>query len=137
MTKKNITITIVTIVIVLWLVTGIKMYNKNSNSITTISSSSTASNVSIVSGKQEITLTVWPWYNPKISTAKADMPTVLKVVGKNAYWCESAVRIPELKYAVNLEPKGTDTVDLWIHKAGDTINGTCGMGMYNFQIKFN
>lgn len=55
-----------------------------------------------MNGKQQITITAGQGYTPRITQAKAGMPTEIKIQGRNAYGCESAVRIPELGYSKNL-----------------------------------
>ncbi len=139
MTRTNIIIVLVTILLVGSLVTGIKIYKANGSptDISAQTSASTSSNVKMVNGKQQITIIASQGYNPKMTSAKAWIPSEIKIQGNNAYGCESAVRIPKLSYSKNLDPKWSDTVQVPAQKAGDTINGTCWMWMYNFQIKFN
>lgn len=111
--------------------------NPNSNTTKTSGISSISSNVSNVEGKQIITILAWNGkYDPKTTTAKAGMPTSIKLQGKNAYGCESAVRIPSIQYAKNLDPNGSDTVEIPAQTPWSTIDGTCSMGMYRFQVKF-
>lgn len=138
MTKTNIIIAIVTVLLVGGIVTGVKLYkgdNTSSNAWTV--STAPSSNVVVVNGKQQITITAGQGYSPKMTVAKAGMPTEIKIQGRNAYGCESAVRIPELSYSKNLDPKWSDIVQLPEQKAWDVVNGTCAMGMYSFQIQFN
>jgi plastocyanin domain-containing protein len=136
MTKTNIIIAIITVLLVWGIVTVVKLY-KGENSSNSGWITSTSSNVVIVSGKQQITITAWQGYSPRVTQAKAGIPTEIKIQGKNAYGCESAVRIPKLSYSKNLDPKWSDIVQVPEQKAWDVINGTCAMGMYNFQVKFN
>lgn len=138
MTKTNIIIAIVTVLLVWGIVTGVKLYkgdDASSNAWTV--STAPSSNVVIVNGKQQITITAGRGYSPKMTVAKAGMPTEIKIQGRNAYGCESAVRIPELSYSKNLDPKWFDIVQVPEQKAWDVVNGTCAMGMYSFQIQFN
>lgn len=138
MTKTNTIIAIITVLVVWWVVTGVKFYKGNDTSSNAWSvSTSASSNVVVVDGKQQITITAGQGYSPKVTVAKAWIPTEIKIQGRNAYGCESAVRIPELSYSKNLDPKGSDVVQVPEQKAWDVINGTCAMGMYSFQIKFN
>lgn len=138
MTKTNIMITIITLLAVGGLITGVKFYQNNNNENGRGSiSTATSSNVVIVDGKQYVTITAGQGYRPRMTQAKAGMPTEIKIQGKNAYGCESAVRIPQLSYSKNLGPSWSDIVQLPAQKAWDVINGTCAMGMYSFQVKFN
>ena len=138
MTKTNIIIAIVTILMVWGIVTGVKLYKgTDTTDAVWTASTSASSNVVMVNGKQQITITAGQWYSPKVTVAKAWVPTEIKIQGRNAYGCESAVRIPKLSYSKSLDPKGSDVVQVPEQKAWDIINGTCAMGMYSFQIKFN
>jgi len=58
-----------------------------------------------VNGEQQITITAGAGYRPRVTMAQANMPTKIRIEGDNAYGCESAVRIPQLSYVKNLEPK--------------------------------
>ena len=90
----------------------------------------------MVNGKQEISIIAWNGYNPRVPIAKAGVATTIKIQWKNAYGCESAVTIPSLKYAKNLDANGSDSVEVEPQKAWTTMEGLCGMWMYRFQIKF-
>jgi Cu+-exporting ATPase len=100
------------------------------------SSSSSVENVSIENGKQIITLGVKGGYSPRITNAKANMPTILRLVTNNTFDCSSAVSIPALGYRANLPQSGTTEVEIPSQTAGVSIQGTCGMGMYNFKLEF-
>ncbi len=138
MTKTNIIIAIITVILVWGIVTGVKLY-KGNDAVDAVwtASTSASSNVVMIDGKQQIIITAGQWYSPKMTVAKAGIPAEIKIQGKNAYGCESAVRIPMLNYSKNLDSKGFDIVQVPEQKAWDIINGTCSMGMYSFQIKFN
>ncbi|MBP6911489.1 hypothetical protein KBC03_08030 [Patescibacteria group bacterium] len=58
----------------------------------------------VLDGKQYITITAAQGYSPRMTQAKAGLPTEITIQGKNAYGCESAVRIPQLSYSKNLDP---------------------------------
>lgn len=92
-------------------------------------------NVSIVDGKQVINLTAKAGYSPRKSKAKAGIPTILKVTTNGTFDCSSSIRIPSLKLSQNLPTTGESTLDLGSPKVG-VLNGTCGMGMYPFEIDF-
>lgn len=135
MNKSHIIIVVIAVFIVAALTLGVQFYKKDNPS--SISNSIAWSNVKIIDNKQEITIIAWSArYTPMLTRAKAWLPTTLKIQGKNAYGCESAVRIPQLSYSKNLDSNGSDVVDLWVQNAWSVMNGMCAMGMYNFQIKF-
>jgi hypothetical protein len=104
-------------------------YNKSAGNLTA------ENNVSVVDGKQIITINAKGGYNPRKSSAKSGIPTVLKVVTNGTYDCSSAIRIPSLKYSANLPPSGETEIDLGQPATGK-LAGSCGMGMYFFEIDF-
>lgn len=92
-------------------------------------------NVTLVEGKQFIEITAKGGYTPKISNAKAGLPTILRVETKGTFDCSSALRLPSLNISKNLPASGTTDIDLGVQPAG-TLQGTCAMGMYNFEMIF-
>jgi len=95
----------------------------------------TAANVSIVDGKQIIEITAKGRYQPRKSIAKAGIPTILRFNTSGTFDCTSVVRIPSLNISRNLPPTGATDIDLGNAKVG-TLQGSCGMGMYPFEITF-
>lgn len=94
------------------------------------------SNVSIVDGKQIIEIDAKGGYRPRITLAKADIPTVLRMNTKGSFDCSLSVSIPSIGYRINLPQTGTTDTEVPPQKAGTTLHGLCAMGMYNFQIQF-
>jgi len=94
-----------------------------------------ANNVSIVDGKQIIEVSVKGGYRPQKSLAKAGVPTILRFVTNSTYDCSGAVRIPSMGYSAFLPSTGKTDVDLGVQQAG-VLRGSCGMGMYTFEIDF-
>lgn len=92
-------------------------------------------NVSVVDGKQIIELKAKGGYSPRISTAKAGIPTILRVTTSGTFDCSASVRIPSLGIVKLLSNSGTEDIDLGTQKGG-VLQGSCGMGMYPFQINF-
>jgi plastocyanin domain-containing protein len=92
-------------------------------------------NVSIIDGKQIIEIKAKGGYTPRISTAKAGMPTILRFDTNGTFDCSASVRIPSMSISELLPNSGSKDIDLGSPKAG-TIQGSCGMGMYPFQINF-
>jgi plastocyanin domain-containing protein len=97
--------------------------------------SSSASNVSVIGNEQVINISAKGGYNPRVSTAKAGIPTVIRFQTQGTFDCSSYVRIPSLNVNKILPRTGTTEIDLGIPKIG-TLQGSCGMGMYPFQIQF-
>lgn len=98
---------------------------------------SAANNVSILDGKQIIAISAKGGYWPKITSAKAGLPTVIKMDTQGTFDCSSALIIPSLSYRKYLPPSGETLIDIPPQKSGATIRGLCAMGMYNFTINFN
>ena len=93
-----------------------------------------ANNVSMVDGKQIIEIRAKGGYLPRVTTAKAGMPTTLRVNTSGTFDCSSAIRIPSLKVSKNLPANGVTDIDLGTLSAG-AISGNCSMGMYPFEIQ--
>ncbi|MDQ5962259.1 MAG: hypothetical protein QG653_66 [Patescibacteria group bacterium] len=93
------------------------------------------SNVVMEDGKQIINLFAKGGYQPRVSIAKAGVPTILRVTTSNTFDCSSALRIPSLKIAKNLQYSGSVDIDLGSPEAG-AIDGLCSMAMYRFQLQF-
>ncbi len=95
----------------------------------------TGNNVSIVDGVQIIEIRAKGGYQPRVSTAKAGIPTVLRFNTKGTFDCSSAVRIPSLDIEKVLPSSGATDIALGEQEIG-TLQGTCGMGMYPFEVEF-
>ena len=133
MKKSNITI-IISIIFVGLLIFFATNYSKVSFSTNT-NLKNIEKNVNIENGKQIIKITAKGGYNPRHSIAKAGIPSVLRIDTKGTYDCTAIVRIPGLNILKNLPMYGVTDIDLGIQEKG-IIEGTCGMGMYPFDIKF-
>ncbi len=94
-------------------------------------------NVVIENGKQIITITAKGGYSPRTMTAKAGVPTELRVDTNNTYDCTSALNIPSIGYSNYLPATGSTTIPLPPQKTGTALRGLCSMGMYNFVINFD
>jgi len=125
------------IIIAVGLIGGALMLTKsgNVNTAEPLPNVNNISNVTIVDGKQIIEIRAKGGYSPRNSVAKAGMPTILRFDTSGTFDCSSAVRIPSMNISRNLPASGTTDIDLGNPKLG-TLQGTCGMGMYPFQIEF-
>ena len=94
-------------------------------------------NVSVMDGKQIVEIGVKGGYSPKVSAAKADLPTVLRMKTNGTFDCSSGVVIPSLSYRQNLPPSGETDIEVPAQKSGTTLEGLCVMGMYHFSVNFN
>lgn len=87
-----------------------------------------------VNQNPEITITS-SGYSPKFITVKKGLLVTIKLIGKDAYSCASAFRIPTLGIAVNLSsPNDVEFVKFTPESVGE-IPFTCSMGMYTGTIK--
>lgn len=99
--------------------------------------SSSGQNVEIKDGIQYVTITAKGGYFPNISTAKAGIPTKLIMKTSGAYDCSASLVIRSIGYQKILPQTGETEIDIGTKKAGETLQGVCGMGMYNFSINFS
>jgi Cu+-exporting ATPase len=95
----------------------------------------TKNNVTIVDGKQIIEITAKGGFTPRKSVAKAGIVTILRINTNGTFDCSSIVRIPSMNISRNLPQSGVTDIDIGSPQVG-VINGTCGMGMYPFDIQF-
>lgn len=94
-----------------------------------------ANNVTIVNGRQIIEIKAKGGYLPRKSVAKAGIPTILRFNTEGTFDCSSAVRIPSMNISRILPQTGQTDIDVGSPKAA-TLQGSCGMGMYPFEVDF-
>ena len=92
--------------------------------------------ISTVEGTQIIDITAKGGYSPRVVTAKAGMPTILRVSTRGTFDCSARLVIPKRSYQKFLQPSGTEDIAISAEQAQGTLQGLCSMGMYNFQVKF-
>lgn len=92
-------------------------------------------NVTIVDGTQIVEISAKGGYSPYKSVAKAGIPTIIRFDTKGTFDCSSAVRIPSMNISQTLPQTGSTDIDIGIQKVA-ILQGTCGMGMYPFEIDF-
>jgi uncharacterized protein len=95
----------------------------------------TADNVAVVEGKQIIEISAKGGYQPRKSAATAGVPTVVRFTTRGTFDCSSFVRIPSLGVSKMLPQTGSTDIDIGTPQPG-TLKGSCGMGMYQFEIAF-
>lgn len=122
---------LISIFISLSLIVGVFILSKNSTQTETL----LVNNVTMIDGTQFIDLTAKAGYSPRKSSAKAGVPTVLRVNTNGTFDCSSIVRIPSMDLSKNLALSGVTEIPLGSPSAG-VLKGTCGMGMYPFEIDF-
>lgn len=94
-----------------------------------------AGNVSIENGVQIVEITARGGYQPRVTVAKAGVPTIVRFNTRGTFDCSSSVRIPSMNISKFLPQTGSTDIDLGVRKVG-TLSGSCSMGMYPFSIEF-
>jgi plastocyanin domain-containing protein len=126
---------ITSIIIALVIMGGLIFLLGDRRKNTTSTQQENIQNVSIVDGKQIIEIKAKGGYSPRVSTAKSGIPTILRFNTKGTFDCSSSIRIPSMNISELLPNSGSKDIDLGTPKVG-TLQGSCGMGMYPFQIDF-
>jgi plastocyanin domain-containing protein len=131
--QKN---TIISIIISLVIVGGTLYFVSDKKDSTDTNNEITQSqNVEIRDGIQYVTVTAQGGYSPRISVIQPDIPTKLIVKTNGTYDCSASLSIQEVGFQKILQPTGEEVIDLGTLAKGGKVQGVCGMGMYNFQIK--
>lgn len=112
--------------------------NKGGNTIVNTNNVTQGStqNIEVKDGVQYITINAKGGYSPKVTTAKAGIPTKLIVKTDGTYDCSAALRISSVGFQKILQKTGEETIDLGTPVAGVPTRGVCGMGMYSFVVNF-
>lgn len=100
------------------------------------SSLESVQNVEIKNGIQYITINAQGGYFPKVSTAKAGIPTKLIMKTNGTYDCSAALVIRSAQFQKILPQTGETEIDIGVPKEGEPLQGVCGMGMYSFLVNF-
>lgn len=114
---------------------GVAAYVVFSESLTPGSEVAEQQNVEIRDGVQYVTIVAKGGYTPRVTEIVGGLPTKLIVKTDSTYDCSTSLIIRSIGFQKILQPTGEEVIDLGISKSGETIQGICGMGMYNFQIK--
>ncbi len=88
-------------------------------------------------GKQMVDIRAKGGYSPRETTAKANMPTVIRVTTDGTFDCSSGITVPALGYRANLPPSGVTEIPVPPQAPGTELRGLCAMGMYHFTVNFN
>ncbi len=90
----------------------------------------------IEQGIQYVDITARAGYSPRSTQATAGMPTVIRMRTQDTYDCSSTVVIPTINYQGTLLASGVTDIPIPADKAYGTLEGMCGMNMYQFSIVF-
>lgn len=126
--------TIISIIISLVLIGG-TLYFVSGKSVSSGGEVAQSQNVEIRDGIQYVTVTAKGGYSPRVTAIKGGLPTKLIVKTDGTYDCSASLVVRSVGFQKILQPTGEEVIDLGTPKSGDRVQGVCGMGMYNFQIK--
>lgn len=129
--QKN---TIISIIISLVLIGG-TLYFISDRSASSGGEIAQSQNVEIKDGVQYVTVTAKGGYSPRVTQIKSGIPTKLVVKTDGTYDCSASLVVRSIGFQKILQPTGEEVIDLGTPKSGEKVQGVCGMGMYNFQIK--
>ncbi len=94
----------------------------------------TGANVTIVDGKQIVEIDAKGGYTPRVSLVKPGIPTVIRFNTRGTFDCSSVVSIPSKNVNQVLPSSGATEINLGTLEVG-TLEGSCGMGMYPFELR--
>lgn len=126
--------TIISIVISVAIIGGI-LYFVSDKSASSGGDAAQSQNVEVRDGVQYVTITAKGGYSPRVTEIKGGIPTKLIVKTDGTYDCSASLVIRSVGFQKILQPTGEERIDLGTPKSGEKVQGVCGMGMYNFQIK--
>ena len=129
--QKN---TIISIIISIALIGG-TLYFISDRSSSSGGEVAQSQNVEIRDGIQYVTVTAKGGYSPRVTEIKGGLPTKLVVKTDGTYDCSASLVVRSAGFQKILQSTGEEVIDLGLPKSGDKVQGVCGMGMYNFQIK--
>lgn len=124
--------TIFSIIIALVLIGGAILLSR-SGSVT--DSSLPGENVFLENGRQIVEINAKGGYQPRKSVANAGVPTLVRFKTEGNFDCSSSIRIPKLGLSKILPRSGVTDIEIGTMPEG-TLRGSCGMGMYPFEIEF-
>ena len=130
--QKN---TIISIIISIVLISGMLYFISNKPESSSSIDVAQTQNVEVKDGIQYVTINAKGGYSPRVSEIKSGLPTKLVVKTEGTYDCSASLVVRSVGFQKILQPTGEEIIDLGIPKAGEKIQGVCGMGMYNFQIR--
>ena len=130
--QKN---TIISIAISLALIGGTLYFISDKSTSTDTNEVAQSQNVELRDGVQYVTVTAKGGYSPRITQIKGGIPTKLVVKTDGTYDCSASLVVRSVGFQKILQPTGKEVIDLGTPKSGEKVQGVCGMGMYNFQIK--
>ncbi len=105
-----------TTILLIALIASIFIFGSNPNN-----NSSTVSNTEIKNGIQYITIDAGGGYSPRLSSAKAGIPTKLIMKTSGSFDCSSSLVIRSLGYQKILPQTGETEIDIGTPKIGEPL----------------
>jgi plastocyanin domain-containing protein len=130
--QKNV---IISIVVSVLLIGGTLYFVSDRSASSDAKETAQSQNVEIRDGVQYVTVTAKGGYSPRTTEIKSGIPTKLVVKTDGTYDCSASLVVRSVGFQKILQPTGEEIIDLGTPKSGEKVQGVCGMGMYNFQIK--
>jgi plastocyanin domain-containing protein len=124
--------TVISILVAVVLIGGAFALTRKNTDATPVAN---ANNVTMVDGKQIVEISAKGGYQPRKSIAKAGVPTIIRFDTNGTFDCSSSVRIPSMNISKSLPQTGTTDIDVGSQEVA-ILQGTCGMGMYPFEVEF-
>lgn len=113
------------------------VYTLTGGAVQTAVANSQSANVRTVNGVQTITITAKGGYSPETTLAKAGVPTQIIMKTNGTFDCSRGLFIEALNFRNILPETGEKVLTAGTSKAGEVIQGVCGMGMYRFKVEFS
>lgn len=126
---------IISIIVSLVLIGGTLYFVSEKPASTDTNEVAQSQNVEIRDGIQYVTVTAKGGYSPRVTQIQGGIPTKLVVKTDGTYDCSASLVVRSVGFQKILQPTGEEVIDLGTPKSGEKVQGVCGMGMYNFQIK--
>jgi plastocyanin domain-containing protein len=89
-----------------------------------------------LSGQQILSMTAKAGFTPNKISAQANKSAILRITTQNTFDCSSSLIIAQLGIQKDLPPNGDTDIAIPPQQSGTKITGSCGMGMYGFEIEF-
>lgn len=125
----------IAIVVGLVVITGAVFFVSTKNTAPAPTEIAKGSNVHMEGEKQIIEIDAKGGYLPKESVAKAGIPTIIRFNTATTFDCSASVRIPSMDISKILPQTGSTDIDVGTPTPGP-LEGSCGMGMYPFEVIF-
>jgi plastocyanin domain-containing protein len=123
---------VISIIVAGLLIAGAVMFSRNGDNSALLPN---GNNVRVVDGKQIVEISAKGGYQPRKSVARAGIPTILRFDTNGTFDCSASVRVPSMDISKTLPQTGFTDIDIGSQKVA-TLQGTCGMGMYPFEVEF-